>query len=617
MSDKLDMLRQKAQSLPLSPGVYLMKNAAGEIIYVGKAKALKNRVTTYFTRQQQNHWVKVRKMVEQAADFDVILTDSEFEAFVLECSLIKQHMPKYNILLKDDKGYRYIRVTRGDYPNFYQAKQRTDKDADYIGPYTSAFTVQNSVDEAKKLFRIPQCEKQFPRDIGKSRPCLHHFIGQCSAPCAGKISRADYAQSVKDALLFLRGGESATRKELERRMEEAAQALDFENAARLRDSLAALRGLREKQKVMVSSYKEQDVFSLVCEAAEIGGRACMAVLRFQDGRLFDGETFVIERPENLPEARAALLQHFYTLRESVPRRIVWDGEVQDAELLEQWLGEKANKKVRICNPEKGEQGQIVAMCRSNAAQQLAQTTGRSGKLTAALDELALLLGLPAPPAYIEAYDISHTAGSQNVAGMVVFRSGAPLKRCYKRFMIKDFSGQDDYASMTEVLRRRFVRYEQEKGAEEGFGKLPDLILLDGGQGQVHAVLPVLAQYGITVPVFGMVKDSHHRTRAIAQDGGEIALGAKRQAFTLVAEIQNEVHRWAITYHRSKRKKAAFSSTLTQIPGIGEARAKALLKEFKNIRGIRDASVEELLQVKGLSRKAAQALFDALHEETSP
>ena len=613
--DRLKTLRGKAQQLPLTPGVYLMKNSAGTIIYIGKAKALKNRVSSYFVAQQQNLWIKVRKMVEQAADFDYILTDSEFEALVLECSLIKQYSPKYNICLKDDKGCRYIRVTGGDWPNFAEAKQKHEDGAQYIGPYTNAFAVQTSVDEAKKLFRIPQCAKEFPRDIGKSRPCLHHFIGQCNAPCAGKIGGEAYRQSVHDALLFLRGGEAETRRELEKRMTQAAENLEFETAARLRDSLAALAKIKEKQKILLSSCREQDVFALVSDSQNgANPRACLAVLRFQDGKLCAGESFLIERPESLPEARAELLQRFYAMRDFIPRRVTWDGEVAEAALLEQWLSEKAGKRVQISVPEKGEQLNLVEMCRANAAQQLAQVTGKTGKATAALDELAGLLGLSAPPEYIEAYDISHTGGAQNVAGMVVFQNGAPCKRCYKRFAIKGFGGQDDYASMAEVLERRLARWEQEKGADEGFGRLPDLILLDGGQGQVSAVRPVLEKYGVKVPLFGMVKDSRHRTRAIAQGGGEIALNAKRRAFTLVSEIQEEVHRWAIAYHRQKRKSAAFSSSLLEIDGVGEVRAKALLKHFRTMKAIREASPEQLGEVKGISRTAAQGIWDALHGE---
>lgn len=612
MAEHIQTLRKKAMALPMRPGVYLMKNSAGAIIYVGKAKALKNRVSQYFTQQQHSLEIKVQKMVSHVADFDVIVTDSEFEALVLECSLIKQHSPRYNILLKDDKGYRYIRLTQGDWPNFYEAKQKQDDGAQYLGPYTSAFVVNNAVDEAKRVFRIPKCNKVFPRDIGKERPCLYYSIGQCTAPCAKKISQQAYQQSVKDALAFLRGGEAATLHMLERRMNAAAESLDFETAARLRDSIKAIRQLRQKQKVIVSQYKEQDVFALVLQAGSGEGKACMAVLRFAEGKLYDGETFLIDRPEDLPRARAELLQRFYSMRDFVPRRVTWDGEVAQAELQEEWLRKISGKKVVLQVPEKGEQKKLVEMCRTNAAQKLSQITGRGTRTTAALDELATLLGLSAPPAYIEAYDISHTAGSDNVAGMVVFQNGQPCKRCYKRFQIKGFSGQDDYASMAEVLRRRLVRYTEEAGAQEGFGRLPDLILLDGGLGQVNAVLPVLQEFQLEIPLFGMVKDSRHRTRAITANGGELALSSKRQAFTLVSEIQNEVHRWAISYHRQKRRSNALSSTLTDIPGVGQKRGKALLKHFKTIQAIREADVAELRQVPQMPQEVAQAIYDAFH-----
>lgn len=605
MNEKLDRLHKKALSLPQTPGVYIMKNKANKIIYVGKAKALKNRVSQYFTQRQHTLDIKVQRMVEAAQDFDYILTDSEFEALVLECSLIKQHAPKYNILLKDDKGYRYIRVTGGEWPNFYAVKRKDDDGATYIGPYINAYAVINAVDEAKKIFRIPQCNKVFPRDIGKERPCLHHFIRQCSAPCARKIDRESYTQAVTDALAFIRGGESKTLEALHARMEAAVEALDFEQAAKLRDSIRAIERTREKQKVVVSTYPEQDVFALVCEAQV----ACLAVLRFQDGRLYDSEHFMIEKPENLEDARRELLQQFYAIRDFVPRRITLDGPAQQSELLEEWLSQKAGRRVQITVPEKGEQKQLVQMCRSNAVQQLAQRSGRSAKSTAALDELATLLRLPAPPQYIEAYDISHHGGDAIVAGMVVFVDGKPSKRNYKRFSLRDMDSPDDYAALAQVLTRRFLRYEQEKDAEEGFGRLPDLILLDGGIGQVHAVQPVLAQMGITVPLFGMVKDSRHRTRAIAADGGELALGSKRQAFTLVSTIQEEVHRWAIDYHRKKRQ-GSISSTLTAIPGVGESRAKTLMSHFKTIQAIREATLEQLQAVPGMPKPVANAIYTA-------
>ena len=614
MNPKIKELRKKAMQLPLTPGVYLMKNSSSEIIYVGKAKALKNRVSQYFG-SEHNHTVKVRKMVENVDDFDVILTDSEFEALVLECSLIKQHSPKYNILLKDDKGYSYIKVTPGKWRNIYAVLQREDDGAKYIGPYMSSFAARNTVDEAKKIFRLPQCNKVFPRDFGKNRPCLNFFIGQCSGVCSGKVPFSQYNEAVEDALAFIKEGGTAALADLQKRMEDAAENLEFEKAARLRDRIAAIKRLGGKQKVMSADVREQDVFALVTGAAS-SGKACLSVLRFADGRLYDSENFITDVPEDTAETLAELIRSFYMIRDFVPRRVSVDGEVADSELLERWLSEKKGKKVIISHSTAGEQKKLFEMCRSNAAQYLTPLTGTAGRKTAALDELAGMLGLPAAPEFIESYDISHTAGSDNVAGMIVFRNGEPYRRGYRRFMIKGFTGQDDYASMAEVLDRRFTRYEEEKESGEGFGRLPDLILLDGGKGQVSAVEPILKKHGLeNIPLFGMVKDGSHRTRAIAKSGGEIAFTSKRRAFTLVAEIQEEVHRFAVTYHRQKHKASALSSTLTDIPGVGPSRAKALLRHFKTVTAIKNASVDELKNVPGISDSMAQTIYDALHPES--
>ncbi|MBQ6266285.1 MAG: excinuclease ABC subunit UvrC [Clostridia bacterium] len=601
--------------LPLTPGVYLMKNKKNEIIYVGKAKALKNRVSQYFG-SQNNHGVKVRRMVENVEDFDYILCDSEFEALVLECSLIKQHAPKYNILLKDDKGYHYIKITHDGWRDFRAVKQKLNDGADYIGPYTGSFGVTNSVDAAKKVFRLPQCGKKFPRDYNKSRPCLNFYLGQCSAPCAGKCTEAQHEEAVEQALAFIVNGSGPAIEALTARMEEAAERLEFEKAAKLRDRIQAIRKVNEKQKVVAAAKEEQDVFALVSAGGGETPKACLSVLRFRDSRLFDSEHFILDLPEDLPQARHELLRSYYMMRDFVPRRVAVDGPVEDEALLAEWLGSLAGRKVVIAVPQRGEQHQLMEMCRSNAAQKLALYLGRSGSSTAALDELGTLLGLKAPPQYIEAYDISHTQGSHNVAGMVVFKDGRPYRKAYRHFAIKGFVGQDDYGSMAEVLERRFLRYFEEKDSGEGFGRLPDLILLDGGQGQVNAVLPLLEKYQLEIPLFGMVKDSHHRTRAIARSGGEIALTSRRAAFTLVSSIQDEVHRFAIGYHRSSSKKAALSTTLTGIDGVGPARAKALLRQFKTVKAIAAASEAELAGVKGMSKPAAAAVFAAFHPETA-
>ena len=611
MNERLPYLRKKSMSLPLTPGVYLMKNKKGEIIYVGKAKALKNRVSSYFGLQN-NHTAKVRKMVENVEDFDYIMCDSEFEALVLECSLIKQHSPKYNILLKDDKGYHYIKITSNGWKNILAVKQRFDDGAEYIGPYTGSYGVTNAVAEAKKIFLLPQCSKVFPRDYNKSRPCLNYFIGQCAAPCAGKTTAEAHAEAVEQAIDFIVNGSGKAVEALTEKMLAASENLEFEKAAKLRDRINAIKKVSEKQKVVAASVEEQDVFAVVCSDE----KACLSVIRFRNSRLYDNEDFIIDAPENMPEARHELLRSYYSMRDFVPRRITVDGEIADSDVLCEWLSSLAGRKVAAVCPQRGEQHSLVEMCRSNAAQKLAIYLGKTGRATAALDELATLLGLKSPPKFIESYDISHTAGSENVAGMVVFKDGAPFKKSYRRFAIKGFTGQDDYASMAEVIERRILRYFEEKDSGEGFGRLPDLILLDGGSGQVNAVKPVLEKYGLDIPLFGMVKDSHHRTRAIACSGDELSLTSKRAAFTLVSTIQEEVHRYSVEYHRNRRKKASLSSSLTSINGIGESRCKALLRHFKTVKAVSQASVEELAAVKGMNKIAAQAVFEAFHGQNN-
>ncbi|MBQ3498077.1 MAG: excinuclease ABC subunit UvrC [Clostridia bacterium] len=609
--DREKRLRKKAMSLPLRPGVYLMKDKSGTIIYVGKAKALKNRVSSYFG-SHTNHTTKVIRMVEHVQDFDYIVTDSEFEALVLECSLIKQHSPKYNILLKDDKGYHYVKITKGDWPRIDAAMQLVDDGSEYIGPYTGSFAVRQTVDEVKKIFRLPQCTKTFPV-THRQRPCLNFHISQCSAPCAGKISQADYKRSVEQAVDFLKGGSAETVKRMQAEMEQAAENLDFEKAAVLRDRINAITKFGEKQKVVSADVAEQDVFAL----AQSQDKACLAVLRFFAGRLCDTEHFIIDAPDDDAAAKYEMIMSYYSMRERIPPRILIDSLPQDAELISQWLSEKLGKKVSFVVPQRGGQLKLLEMCRSNASEKLALSLGRKGKETAALDELARLLGLASPPEYIESYDISHTAGTENVAGMIVFKNGQPYKQAYKRFKIKGFEGQDDCASMAEVLERRFTHYLEENAKpegekrDEGFAKLPDLILLDGAEMQVNAVRAVFLRLGIDVPLYGMVKDSSHRTRAITGEGGEISINSKRSAFTLVSRIQEEVHRYAIEYHR-KRRSAGISTTLTQIEGVGKKRAAALLKHFKSVNAVKEADVDELCSVKGVDSRSAKAVYDYFH-----
>lgn len=607
----LKALREKAMKLPLTPGVYIMKNKDGEIIYIGKAKKLKNRVSQYFGCQN-GHGTKVRKMVENVRDFDYILTDSEFEALVLECSLIKQNMPKYNILLKDDKGYSYIKITKGDYGRISACFRKDDENAEYLGPYTGNFSVTNAVEQASEIFMLPTCNRVFPRDIGKGRPCLNFHINRCSGVCQRKITKEEYNENLKQAVEFLKGGSANTVNRLKKEMEEYSENLEFEKAAKIRDKLKAIDRIMSRQKVVVGDSVNEDVFAI----AQRGEKACLSVLTLREGLLNSTEHFIIDSNENLPELRRELVSSFYSMERQIPPLIVLDGEISDAQLLCEWLTEKRGKKVTLFVPQKGEKAKVSAMCLNNAAQKLGEYLGRSGKETAVLDELAKLLGLPKTPEYIESYDISHTGGSDNVAGMVVFRNGLPYKKAYRRFAIKGFDGQDDYGSMREVISRRLNRYVEEKDTGEGFGVLPDLILLDGGQGQVNAVRPIVEAFGLDIPVFGMVKDGKHRTRAISHGGEEISVSSSRQVFTLISEIQEEVHRFAITYHKSKHTKRSVSTTLTSISGIGEKKAQLLLKHFRSMRAIGEAGVNELSAVKGISGTDAQRIYDYFHSVRS-
>lgn len=600
-------LRKKAMALPLQPGVYIMKNKDKKIIYIGKAKKLKNRVSSYFG-SHSNHSLKVVRMVENVDDFDYILVDTEFEALVLECSLIKQHMPKYNILLKDDKGYNYIKISKGEFPKISECKRIDDDHAEYIGPYISGFSVKQAVEETLKIFKLPRCNKQFPRDYGKSRQCLNGFMGLCSAPCAARITQEEYVNNVKDAVSFLKGGSQAAVREMTAQMNELSENLQFEEAAKLRDRIRAIKNLDERQKVVSINVPEEDVFALVNGKK----KACFEVIRFENGRLTDSEFWLIDSVDDLPSARFELIERYYAMRERIPSRIAVDGEIEDEELLRQFLESKRGRKTEFVYPQKGEHFSILNMCIRNANEHLAQNEGRLGKEFAALEELAKLLGLPKPPEYIESYDISHTFGADNVAGMVVFHNGRPMKSAYKKFSVKGFDGQNDVGSMNEVLTRRFNHYYHDE-AGSTFKILPDLILLDGGQPQVHAVLPVIEKMNINVPVFGMVKDNKHRTRAIAFGGGEIEINSHRSAFTLVSNIQEEVHRFAISYHHKKHKKSTFSSSLLSINGIGEAKAKALLKHFKTISKIKDSSAAELAECPGISGKNAEDIFNFYHK----
>ncbi len=599
---KLAELKSKANRLPLQSGVYIMKNKNGEIIYIGKAKALKNRVTQYFG-SGSGHAEKVRRMVANVDDFEYILCDSEFEALILENSLIKQNQPKYNILLKDDKGYHYIKITNEKWRKLSAAMQKLDDGAEYIGPYYSAFVVKDTVEELRRIFRLPDCNRSFDKP---TKPCLNAHIGLCFAPCKGKTSLADYDEALDSAKEFLRcGAKSDLVRSLKSKMEKASEELDFEYAARLRDRIRSIERIGDRQKVVMCRYDAQDVFA----AAAVGESVCVGVLVFRNGQLTDKKHFFLDGIADMREAYPEFLQQYYLDKNDIPPRILIDCKLEGVEVLTEWLTEKCGKKVSIIHPQAAEPKQTLEMCRANAADNLARRIEQGDRKKPALSELAALLGLPSPPQYIEAYDISNTAGEENVAGMIVYKDGKPYKPAYKRFKIKGFVGQDDYRSMAEVLDRRFTEYEN--GTDEGFGTLPDLILLDGGKGQMSAVLPILERHSINVPLFGMVKDSKHRTRAIATTGGDIAIKANRSAYTLVTEIQDEVHRFAIGYHRKRRSKKMLNSELLGIESVGEARAAALMKHFKSMKALRAASATEIAQVKGISQALAEQIKKSL------
>ena len=611
MNDKLHILREKSMKLPLTPGVYIMKNKQGKIIYIGKAKKLKNRVSQYFGSQNK-HPVKVRKMVENVDNFDYILTDSEFEALVLEASLIKQNQPKYNILLKDDKGYSYIKVTNEPYRKISAVLQKDDENADYIGPFTSSYSVKQSVDEANKIFRLPQCNKSFPRDFKKGRPCLNFHINRCMGVCTGKISKAEYDEAVNDALDFLNGDITKIIKELKEKMNICAENLEFERAGKYRDRIRAIENMQSKQKVVTETGDSKDVFALAENEQDI----CITVLRYDKGRLCDSEHFFFDSDKMVANVRCNFLIQYYGMNRTVPQKIYVDELFDDMELLEQHLTNVRGRKCTVSVPQRGEGLKLVNMCRENAYEKLAQKKGRQSAEIKSLEELKNLLGLSKTPEYIESYDISHTGGDDNVAGMIVFKNGKPLKRAYRTFNIKSFAGQDDYGSMREVLSRRFDEYFKHKDdrVTEGFGKLPDLILLDGGKGQVSVVKAVMHEKNLDIPLFGMVKDSKHKTRAITGDGGEIAINSMRSAFTLVSEIQEEVHRFSVGFHHKKHTKKGLELTLTKIDGIGEKKAKELLKAFKTIKNIKSASVDELQKVKGINRQLAEKIYDFYSED---
>ena len=604
MNLRIDYLRDKANRLPTEPGVYLMKDEGGNIIYVGKAKALKNRVTTYF-RHNSQHTPKTLKLVSKIYDFDFIVTKSELDALVLECSLIKLHQPKYNILLKDDKGYNYIKISHGAFPRISYSLNTDDKNADYIGPFTSGFTVKQAVEEANSLFMLPTCRKAFPRDFKKERPCLNHHIKRCMGVCEGKISSEEYKKIIDEAVRYLKNGSKASVEELTAEMEQAAENLEFERAARLRDRIAALSRLKNGQSI----FDDKQEFDIIGGAQNIGV-ASFAVIKYRGGRLVDKENFFIGDEYEPAEMRRDFLVSYYSEREDVPKEILIDEDFEDEELIAALIREHAGHAVKIYVPRRGEGIAKIALARKNAGEYLALRIGRTQREITALEDLRELLGLAKIPEIIESYDISNFGETGVVGGMVVYKNGRPLKSAYKRFSIKTVDGQNDYACMQEVLRRRILRFRE---GDESFAPLPDLILLDGGRGHISAVSAVFEELGVDIPLFGLVKDSKHRTRAIAREGGEIEIKSNRGLFAFLTGIQDEVHRWAISYQRIKHKQALFTSELRQVKGIGEAKQTALLRRFKTKQAMKAATVDELREAAKIGEDTAKALYEYIQE----
>lgn len=616
MNPRLPFLQRKTAALTTSPGVYIMKNAQEKIIYIGKAKNLRNRVTSYF-RDHPDHNVKTAKMVSQIYDYDFIVTASEYEALVLECSLIKQHKPPYNILLKDDKGYHYIKISPPPYARI-TAELRADGEGTFFGPYMSGFTARQTVNAVNRMFQLPTCKQPFPESFRKNRPCLNHHIGQCMGVCRGNISADAYAEIINDAMRFIKNGGDHTITALEQRMTAAADRLDFEEAARLRDRIAAIRAAGEKQDIMDAVHADTDVIG----TAESNDSTVISVLIYRGGRLYDQNSFVISSDVLTEHPLDEFLPQYYSTRSGadLPRVILLESQLTEHDLLCDMLTKRAGRSVSIEQPVRGARHRLVLMAKHNAGEKLSIRAGRTSRELLALEELGRALGLPKPPLRIESYDISNLSSSSIVAGMVVFENGRPLKSAYRRFSIKESMQQNDYASMQEVIRRRFGEYFKAQQEQDGtakavnaFAVLPDLILLDGGKTHVAAIAPILAELGLDIPLYGMVKDQKHRTRAIATNGGEIAVRDKQAAFALLTRIQDEVHRFAITYMKTKHKKTSYALTLTQVPGIGEKKAQKILLAYKTRAQLKAASPEELARTAGVRPETGAALYQIIQE----
>ena len=613
------LIQEELKKLPTCPGVYLMHDADDTIIYVGKAVNLRNRVRSYF-RESTNKSPKIQKMVTLIARFEYIVTDSELEALVLENNLIKEYSPKYNTMLKDDKTYPYIKVTTGeDYPRVLFSREMKKDKSRYFGPYTSAAAVKDTIELINKLYQLRTCNKKFPRDFGVERPCLNYHIKQCTAPCQGTVSKEAYHQQIEKAMEFLNGNYGIILDELEAKMTEASENLEFEEAIRYRELLQSVRAVSQKQKITDSDGEDKDVIALAKEDED----AVVQVFFIRGGRLIGREHFYMTHvsDESKAEILQSFVQQFYSGTPFIPRELMLQYEIKEGEVIEQWLTEKKGSRVHLRVPKIGTKEKLVELAAQNAGLVLSRDRERikreEGRTIGAVKEICELLGLPGIQR-MEAYDISNISGFANVGSMVVYEKGKPKRSDYRKFRIKSVSGPDDYACMHEVLERRFLHgiRESEAGDKEldSFTRFPDLILMDGGRGQVNIALEVLKDLDISIPVCGMVKDDNHRTRGLYYNNVEIPIDKTSEGFRLITRIQDEAHRFAIEYHRSLRSKGQVKSVLDDIPGIGPARRKALMRYYKSLEDIRNATAEELSRVPELNIRTAEEIYRFFHPQ---
>ncbi len=597
-------LKEKALTLPYAPGVYIMRDKTDKVIYVGKAKKLKNRVSQYF-QETASHSPKTRIMVSHIHHFDVIVAASEFEALVLECSLIKRYLPKYNILLKDDKGYPYLRVNMKEiYPQITLVSKIADDGAEYFGPYGNRGVTHDVMEAIRITLKLPGCSRQFPRDVGKERPCLNYHMNQCAGWCQTSKPCSEYRETMEQARLLLLGNYKSVADQIRTQMLAAAENLEFELAASLRDRLAAVEHLGQKQLVTALSLADTDVIGY----GETETKACFAVLHFSGGNLLDKDYEIFPRQDDRQEAVSSLMKQYYLSRGLAPKLVLLPFELEDGELFSQLMEERFGRRSRLRIPQRGDNVRLVELACKNASEEAERVTGKEERISAMLTLLGKMLAMD-PPGRIESFDISNISGTDIVASMVVFQDGKPKKSEYKRFKLEGLQNQDDYASMHQVVKRRFAHYKE---GDKGFAEAPDLLLIDGGAAHACKAVEALQELGLSFPVFGMVKDDRHRTRALVTlEGKEIRIDNNQAVFSLIGNIQEETHRFAIAYHRQLRSKRLHYSELDSIPGIGPKRKQELLKQFKSLTAIGEASLPELERL--LPRDAAAAVYHHFHQ----